>query len=415
METAYPPAVDVDASERGRLMGLGRPPALVLAALFILLLASPSRAQAVYTDSEILGEQPMFRVEAVRTALTAYRQQGHGYQSKAGPVLGPGLETLTVFQPQVEMLVRQGDRIRHHIWAPVDIITSASASAIDRRPAPPDVISSASQVNKSFALQWTASYQASPAVEWFTRAGVHVEEPFRSWNVGLGAKVSLADDNTVVAIDANQAFDWFDRFFLQGGRNGRTARTTSNGNVGLTQLLSPTTIASVSYGFTLQEGELGNTWNIVPLTSGTVGLEVLPAHRIRHALVGRLAQWLPWNGALKTYYRFYADDWGIVAHTVEVQVHQRFASWLYVAGTYRVHRQERADFFSTLAPRESALFRTADSDLDGLVAKSFGLSAHWNEPLGSLRDTEFSVGYERYVRSNDLDVNVYTCTSGFRF
>ena len=35
------------------------------------------------------------------------------------------------------------------------------------------------------------------------------------------------------------------------------------------------------------------------------------------------SQWLPWNGALRAYYRFYADDWGIVAHSVEAQLLQR--------------------------------------------------------------------------------------------
>jgi len=395
-------------------MGLVRRLSALLVAAWVFAQARSARAEGAFSDAEILGEEPTFRVESVRTAMTAYHQRGRGYQSKAGPVSGPGLETLTVFQPQIEMVVRQGDRIRHDLWAPVDIVTSASASAIDRRPAPPDVVSSASQVNKAFALQWTASYQASPTIEWFTRAGVHVEEPFRSWTIGLGAKISLADDNTVIAIDANQLFDWFDRFYLQGGRNGRTARTSSNGNVGVTQLLSPTTVASASYGFTLQEGELGNTWNIVPIASGAVELESLPTHRVRHAFVGRLAQWLPWNGALKAYYRFYADDWGIIAHTVEGQLHQRFAPWLYVTGTYRAHRQEGADFFTRLAP-DGALLRTADSDLDGLVSQSVGLAAHWEHPFGSLRDTDFSVGYERYVRSNDLDVSVYTFASGFRF
>ena len=70
----------------------------------------------------------------------------------------------------------------------------------------------------------------------------------------------------------------------------------------------------------MQRGELGNTWNSVLLAPSSRGPEELPDERVRHAMVARLAQYLPWDAALHLYYRFYADDWGLMAHTAEVEL-----------------------------------------------------------------------------------------------
>jgi hypothetical protein len=178
--------------------------------------------------------------------------------------------------------------------------------------------------------------------------------------------------------------------------------------------LSTTTIAKASLAFTVQQGELGNTWNVVPAGDGVV-LEKLPRWRVRTSAVAAIAQWLPWNGALKLHYRYYWDDWGIASHTIEVRLHQRFAPWFYVTALYRVHDQKGAGFFTTHLPQVSDVLRTADSDLDTFVSQSVGGEARLHYPLFGLRDAELGLGYERYFRSNDLQVNVYLWTTGFRF
>jgi len=394
-----------------------RPSFVLVLALGALAMANGrASGQSTFSDAEVLGPAPPpVRIESVRASVAGFVQGGHGYQSQAGPVAGPGSERLFVFEPIVEVVARQGERFTHTLLAPVDIVTAASPNAIDRRPAPPDVISGASQVNESAGLEWSASYKADRSSEWFSRAGFHFEEPLRSWNIGLGTSRSFADDNTVVAVSANAVFDWFDGYELHGKRHGRVARTTDNGNVAVTQLLSPTTIAHLAYGFTLQTGELGNTWNIVPLSDGTAGLEILPRRRTRHAFVGRVAQWLPWNGALKGYYRYYLDDWGIVAHSLEFQLHQRIGDWVYLSAEYRIHSQRGADFFTVQASAADHALRTADSDLGTFHAQTLGAAAHWNLATVGAGGAEFSLGYERYFRSNDLWMNVYTCATGFRF
>jgi hypothetical protein len=172
----------------------------------------------------------------------------------------------------------------------------------------------------------------------------------------------------------------------------------------------------VNYGITVMEGTLGNTWNSVPLASGGRGAELLPTMRTRHALVARASQWLPWNGALRLYYRFYADDWGIVAHSMEAQLMQRLLPELYIGGYYRFHTQTGASFFTTLAPEDWTL-RVADSDLGPFDSHTVGGKAVLDLPLrsGMVRAIHLELALESYVRTNDLRMDIVSWATGFRF
>jgi hypothetical protein len=384
-----------------------------LALAVLLLVSSRTRADdggSSLSDARILDAMgARLRLESVTTRVTGFDQFGHGYQAQGGPTpSSPGSERLTVFEPQVEIVMSQGDRITHRLWMPVDVVTNASPDAVD-------VVSAASRHVEGGSIDWTTTYRANEALELSIRDGVHLENPFRSWVSGLGARRSFADDATVVAGSVLEVFDWFDQFTPTGHRTGHTTRNGSTASLALTQVLTPTTVANLNYGVTVLEGTLGNTWNSVPLVTGERGAEILPQRRTRHALVARAAQWLPWNGALRLYYRFYGDDWGIVAHTFEAQLMQRLSPSLYVGATYRFHTQTGAYFFTTLAQDDGTL-RVADSDLAPLDSETVGGKMVLDLPMtGTIRALHVELAVERYVRTNDLQMNILSCATGFRF
>ena len=385
-------------------------------ALILALAFAPARALAgeasELSDDRILDTSAL-RIESIDVRITSFDQHGTGYQSQAGPVLGPGRESAWILEPQAEVVMTHGDRLTYRFWVPVDMVTAASPNSI----APPDVKSGASQQVESGALDLTATYKADRALELSMRNGLHLEQPLRSWTSGIGFRRSFADEATVVSANALEVFDWFDRFNIHGTHEGRTNRNATTGAVGFTQVLTPTTVANVNYGITVMEGTLGNTWNSVPLASGTRGAELLPTMRTRHALVARASQWLPWNGALHAYYRFYDDDWGIVAHSMEVQLMQRLLPELYVGGYYRFHTQTGASFFTTLAPADWKL-RVADSDLAPLDSHTVGAKAVLDLPVTgyrTVRAVHFELAVEHYVRTNDLRMEIISWATGFRF
>jgi hypothetical protein len=392
------------------------PRATAFALLGFFFLAPRARAQGegpAISDAEILGEpSSAFRVESVTTRVSGFSQYGYGYQSQAGPVMGPGNERLTVFEPQVEVIATQGDRLTHRLWIPIDMVTNASPNGISQAQ---DVVSSASRHVESGTIEWSSTYRASPLLDVTMRSGIHLENPFRSWYAGLGGTRAFADQNTVIGANVVGIFDWFDLFDIEGTRLGRAQRSTTTGSLSFTQVLSPTTVATVNYGLTVQVGTLGNTWNSVPLMNGTRGPELLPSERVRHAVVGRVAQFLPWNGAVRVYYRFYADDWGVVAHSAEGLLNQRITKTLYVGALYRLHTQTSPSFFTIDAPLDAPL-RTADSDLAPLQSQTIGGKVVGDLPLhGVVRALHYEVEYDRYVRTNDLRMDIVSCELGLRF
>jgi Protein of unknown function (DUF3570) len=355
------------------------------------------------------------RVESVVARITSYDQYGHGYQSQAGPIFGPGDERTTVLEPILQITASQGERLRHVLTVPVDVVTAASPDAIDRGPRSVDVVSSASRHNVAGTIDWTATYHANPDSDVSMRAGLHLESPFRSWHGGLGASRALAGGDTVIAASVLEVFDWFDRFDITGHRFGRTERSSSTASLAVTQIVTPTTVLGANYGLTLQRGELGNTWNSVPVVGIGASPEILPDQRVRHALVARAAQYLPWGGALHVHYRFYADDWGLIAHSVEGEILQRLTPRFYIGALYRFHTQTGVDFFTTLAT-PGAHARTADSDLAPLDSHTVGGKIVFDVPLDAYpRSLHVEVGYERYVRTNDLFANIVTCETGYHF
>jgi hypothetical protein len=361
-----------------------------------------------WSSAQILGRPSPFSIEGVRVRYTQFEQSGLGYQSQAGPAAGQGSEWALIEEPQLEVVARQGDKLTHRLWVPLDVVTAASPDALD-------AVSSASRTNEAGTVDLTSTYQATRTDSAFVHAGFHLEEPFRSWSLGAGWARSLADDNALVAISVQQVWDWFDSFTIYGVRTGHENRSTTNLNLGLTQLLSPTTLVHVDYGATVQLGTLGNTWNSVPLTGGQRAGELLPDFRQRHAFVGRLAQFLPWNGALHLFYRLYVDDWGILGNTFEAQLYQRLSRYVYVRASYRFHLQRGADFFTTRAGGEER-YRTSDSDLDSFTAHTVGAKVALDLPLrGLARSFHLDVGWERYLRSNGLNATIVSCGLGVRF
>lgn len=377
-----------------------------LALLLVLAAVVPARGEGL-ADSGVL-QRPRFRVDSVRLRYTYFDQEGRGYQSMAGArPFGPGSQQASISEPQVEIVAHQGENITHRMWLPLDVVSAASPDAID-------VVSTSSRYQEAGSIDLASTYKVSKVDELTSRFAIHLEENFRSWTVGLGWVRHLADDNAVVEASVNQTLDWIDAYLPGGFNREREGRSTTNLNLGFTQILSPTTVGHLNYGLTVQTGELGNTWNTLPLVDGTRGVEQLPRLRHRHALVGRLVQGLPWKGSVKLAYRFYVDSWGALANTIEVFLYQRITRWLYVRGTYRGHFQKGVDFWQELAPLGDG-YRTADSDLAQFDAHTAGAKLALELPLRRLRSFSADVAYERYWRTNDLRAHIVSAALGFQF
>ncbi|MBC7974298.1 MAG: DUF3570 domain-containing protein, partial [Myxococcales bacterium] len=333
---------------------------------------------------------PRVRVEQARARLTFYDQYGRGYQSKAGPPAGPGSERLWVIQPAASLSLRQRDeRFSHDVTMLFDIVSAASPDALD-------VVSSASRYNEAGTLDVTSSVEPNARDEWGLRYGVHLEEHWRTGFGGLSYSADVNDKNTNIATSFQVVYDSYDDRNPRGQYQGQAYRLSLNPNVSITHILSRTTLASLSYGLTHQQGTLENGWNSIYISDAQTtacaddpaqkreydcdnrGREKLPHRRLRHAISGQLNQHIPrTRSTFKIDYRHYRDDFGLRAHTVRAQAYQWLGRRLYLRFDYRLHHQTGVDF-SARSITQDALeqsFATADSDLQQFFAHQVGAKA----------------------------------------
>ena len=277
-------------------------------------------------------------------------------------------------------------------------------------------MTSASRHVESGAIDWAAKYKVDADSDVTVRSGIHLENPFRSWTGGLAWSRALADGDTVVSASTLEVFDWFDRFDIHGGRHGRTDRTSTTVSAGVTQILTPTTVANVNYGITMQRGEMGNTWNSVP-TRGQRPRAGAPAERARPARARRARR------AVSPVERRAPRSTTASTPTTGAPwpTRSRPSSCSACRGDSRsapstaFHRQSGVDFFTTLADPIAPL-RTSDSDLAPFDAQTFGGKVVIDAPVrGEIRALHVELGYERYFRTNDLHIDVFTCATGYRF
>lgn len=94
------------------------------------------------------------------------------------------------------------------------------------------------------------------------------------------------------------------------------------------------------------------------------------------------------NLTLRSYYRFYTDDFGVQGHTVSLEAPIKVNDIITVSPFYRFHTQNSSDYFAPFGVHNSTEeFYTSDYDLSELSSNKFGLGILYN-PLYGLSRTK---------------------------
>ena len=117
---------------------------------------------------------------------------------------------------------------------------------------------------------------------------------------------------------------------------------------------------------------------------------------------------------MRSYYRFYYDDWGIIAHTASIELPIKIGQKFTVYPMYRFYTQSEADYF---APKEVHLstdkYYTSDYDLSAFDANQYGIGIRYTDIFTKVKIWKFGIKnidlrYNHYTRSNDLDADIIT-------
>jgi len=178
---------------------------------------------------------------------------------------------------------------------------------------------------------------------------------------------------------------------------------------------------SIVPGFALQNGLLSTPFHRVFFKGHTVAVvENLPRKRAKFYLALQLNWFVGKRLILKPYYRFYIDDFGISAHTIEADFPIKISPQLSMVPFGRIYTQIAAKYFNPFQENlESSKYYTSDYDLSKFNSYKVGLGLSY-VPFAWLGKSntqfkEFSFRYSYYWRTDGLYAHIISTYFDFGF
>jgi hypothetical protein len=366
--------------------------------------------------------------------LGSYYQQNGSHSAVEG---GIGDQHLTDTAPTILLNIPLDSTTRLSANVGIDYYASASSDKIDQ------VISSPSasdvRYHADFGLSRTL---ANKLTTLGAGAGVSKEYDYLSFNL-LASWVQASADGNRQFSASGQVF--LDKIKLitpaelraGGTRNhnyGSDNRQSFTLSLVYAQVLSKRLQASVGFEPVAQRGLLSTPFQrvyfhdyapggLMPGELGTAKAEVLPRLRYKYPASLRLTYYATDLVQLRGFYRFYNDNFGIRAHTFEVEAPLKVTPFFTLYPFYRYHTQTAADYFAPyLAHSVFDEYFTSDYDLSAFSASKVGLGFRYAPLYGlgrfklashitKFKSLDLRYGY--YRQSTGLTANVISADLSF--
>lgn len=168
---------------------------------------------------------------------------------------------------------------------------------------------------------------------------------------------------------------------------------------GVTQVLDAKSLLQLNLSFAVESGYLSDPYKLTEV-EGSILSENRPDERLQTAFLVRYIKFVEGEDAsLHLSYRYFSDDWGIKAHTLETTWNQELPnSWL-LSPNLRYYSQQKADFYQP--------FFTS-TRVDGIYSSDYRL-ASFGSILAGVKiektfdnNTSLNANFEYYTRRGDL-------------
>jgi hypothetical protein len=209
----------------------------------------------------------------------------------------------------------------------------------------------------------------------------------------------------------------------------KTNRNSYAAGLGFSQILHKNIQGSLALDLVQQQGLLSTPFQRVYFAdvadSFVEGfqladdIERLPDTRFKVALGGRLNWYLNETFTLRTFYRYYLDDWGIRSNTASVELPIKITQQFTLYPSYRYYDQTAADYFAPYETHLStATFYTSDFDLSKYVANQFGMGVNYTDIFTGAHVWKFglkSIDLKFYQYDRDTTFTSFIITGGVKF
>lgn len=383
---------------------------LTVVGLYISLVsafAQPKQDSAAYKKRRLT-------LDEINLVSSYYHQEG----SHAAVTGGTGSQKLTDFSTSIDVkMVRSDKHERKHAFTfelGLDHYTSASSDKIN-----PNTISSASSADTRFypSLSWSVENEKKRTT---FGAGLSYSNEYDYRSIGANVSFGKKTRNNNGEFNA-KAQVYLDDLTLilpselrPGGPDdesyGSAARRTYSGAFSWSQVMNQRLQCMVLLDLVYQQGYLGLPFNRVYFKDNSVNIENLPDSRFKVPIGVRLNYFAGDKFIIRTYYRFYHDNWGLVAHTAELEAPVKITPFFSVVPFYRFYSQGAVDYFAEYKQHGlSEKFFTSNFDLSAFTSHFEGAGLRYAPPKGIFHMQHFNMielRYGHYSRSNDLRADI---------
>ena len=386
-------------------------------------------ASFAQTKADSSGYQPRkLKVDEINFVSGYYHQNGNN----SAVTGGIGTEKLTDFANTIDVQFskfnKRGRKNNFLFELGVDHYTSASSDKID-----PNSISSASSSDTRVypSLNWTHSNENTGNAFGFTGSYSH-EYDYESVGGGFNLTRLSRDKNTQFDLKLQAFLDTWKVILpveLRPAGYGSGSERDSRGvdysprnsfssAFSVSQVISQRLQGLIMVEPSYQHGLLATKYQRDYFTDGSERVENLPGSRYKLPVAARLNYFLDDHFIIRTFYRYYMDNWGIRAHTAEVEVPIKFTSFLSLSPFYRYNNQTGTRYFAAYGQHNASdTYYTSDYDLSTLHSSFVGSGIRLAPPKGVFGWQHLSgleLRYGHYVRSTGLNSDIVTLNLKFK-
>ena len=368
-------------------------------------------------------------VDEVNIVSAYYHQEGNNSAVTGGIGTERLSDIANTFDLQISKFNRNYRKNTFLFELGVDHYTSASSDKIN-----PFTISSASMSDTRVypSLNWTQSNEKTGNSFGFT-GSYSYEYDYQSIVAGFNLSRLTKDKNT--------QFDFKFQVFLDkwmvilpvelrpAGFSGRedddddddgprTPRNSFNSSFSISQVISQRLQAMLIFEPAYQEGLLATRYQRNYFTDGSMQAENLPGTRLKLPIGLRLNYFPDDHFIIRAFYRYYTDNWGIKAHSAEMEVPVKISPFFSVSPFYRYNKQSGTQYFAPYGQHNpSEQYFTSDYDLSALSSDFFGSGIRFAPPKGVFgvqRLNMLELRYGHYIRSTKLLSDVISLNLKFK-
>lgn len=361
------------------------------------------------------------KVEEINLVSSYYNQNG----DHAAVTGGLGTQKLTdianVFDVKLAKYDRKSRKHTFDVEVGIDHYTSASSDKVDLK-----ANSSASHADTRIYPSLTWSMENEKKGNTVT-AGISSSTEFDYQSLGgnIGFSKKTKDRNGELSVKLQGYFDQVRLIAPEELRNTGTAkdngtenRITIAGSLSWSQVINKNLQVMFLADLVHQQGLLSLPFYRVYFTNGSVHQEKLPDKRLKVPLGFRANYFLGDKFIIRTWYRYYKDDWGISSHTINLEVPVKITPFFSVSPFYRFYNQTAVKYF---APYEQHTaqeqFYTSNYDLSNFNSNFLGAGIRLAPLKGVFGMQHFNmleIRYGHYTKNINMNANIVSMNLKFK-